>query len=260
MGQSRIERILARDRRVVAVALLALVGLSWWYLYNLSAEMSSPMGGMVMALAPWSATDWVLMILMWAIMMVGMMLPSAAPMVLLFAGLRRKRGESGRKIATEVAVFTSGYLAMWAAFSVLATALQWALEHAALLSPMMVSNSLALNGGILIAAGLYQFLPVKDACLAHCRAPAHFLSQHWRPGAAGAFRMGAHHGAYCLGCCWVLMALLFVGGVMNLLWIAVIAGVVFIEKLAPRGDIVGVLFGAALAVAGLAFILVPASG
>lgn len=245
MSQTPIEALLAQDRRIVAAALAAMVVLAWLYLFRLAG------GTGAMELAPWGLAEWVLTSLMWAVMMIGMMIPSAAPMILLFAGLRRRKRPRAA-LGGEIAVFMSGYILVWTGFSVAATALQWSLEQAALLSPMMVSLSPQLNGAILIAAGIYQWLPIKDVCLRQCRDPARFLSEHWRPGTAGALGMGLRHGLFCLGCCWVLMALLFVGGVMNLVWIALIAGLVLIEKLAPRGARLGRLGGLGLAAAGLA--------
>ncbi len=174
------------------------------------------------------------MVVMWAVMMVGMMLPSATPTILLFAALGRRHKAGGRRLAP-VWTFAAGYISVWTAYSLGATALQWGLERAALLSPMMASTSAVLGGLILIAAGLYQLSPAKRRCLEHCRSPVEFLSRRWRNGAAGAFAMGLEHGAFCLGCCWVLMALLFVGGVMNLLWVAAIAVFVLAEKAAPFG-------------------------
>ena len=149
------------------------------------------------------------------------------------------------------ATFVLGYIAMWSLFSVAATLVQWGLDQAALISPMMVSTSPSLGAGLLIAAGIYQWLPFKDACLQHCRAPAHFLAEHWHKGKAGAFRMGLEHGAFCLGCCWALMGLLFLGGVMNLLWIAAITLFVLLEKVLPFGDRGGRVMGALMVLAGL---------
>lgn len=202
----------------------------------------------------WTWTDAWLMFLMWTVMMVGMMVPSAAPMTLLYGAVARKAAARGSPLAP-TAVFVAGYLSMWALFSAAATAAQWGLERAALLSPAMVATSPALGAALLIAAGIYQLTPLKRACLRHCRSPAHFMSGHWRDGTAGAFRMGLEHGVYCLGCCWVLMGLLFVGGVMNLLWIAAIALFVLVEKLVPRGAGGGRLAGLAMILMG-AIILV----
>jgi predicted metal-binding membrane protein len=189
----------------------------------------------IMVLRSWTMVDGVFMFLMWAIMMVGMMLPSAAPMTLLYAGMVRKADRQGTPMAP-TAAFVSGYLTMWCVFSVGATLVQWGLHEAAMLSPMMMANSQVLGAALLIVAGVYQLTPWKMVCLDHCRSPTHFIAEHWQSGARGAFRLGLHHGAFCLGCCWALMGLLFVGGVMNLLWIAAITIFVFLEKVLPVGD------------------------
>lgn len=204
----------------------------------------------------WDAGDFVLTLLMWAIMMVGMMLPSATPTTMVYTAVARKAGREGTVVAPTV-VFVAGYLALWTLFSGFATAAQWALDRAALLSPMMVTTSPLLGAGLLVAAGVYQVTPIKLACLEHCQSPVHFISNHWRPGAMGAFRMGLHHGAYCVGCCWVLMGLLFLGGVMNLLWIAAIAIFVFAEKVMPTRHArdASRLTGAAMILAGVALLV-----
>ena len=194
---------------------------------------------------PWSLLDITLMFLMWSVMMVGMMLPSATPMILLFATVSRKQ-KAGGNTYVPVGLFASGYLIVWTVYSLLAAVLQWTLEQTALLSPMMVSASPYLGGGILIAAGIYQLTPLKTACLKHCRTPFSFVALHWRKGRRGAVIMGMHHGAFCVGCCWALMALLFVGGGMNLAWVAIIAGFVLLEKMLPRGPGMGRLTGMAL--------------
>ena len=188
------------------------------------------------------------MFLMWAVMMVGMMLPTAAPATLVYAAVARKAARQGTPVAP-TACFVAGYLVMWTLFSIGATAAQWALDQAALLSPMLVASSPWLGALLLLAAGVYQLTPAKEACLRHCRAPAHFIAEQWRPGAAGALRMGAVHGAFCLGCCWALMGLLFFGGVMNLLWIAAITLFVLVEKLFSRGPGAARLTGAAMILA-----------
>jgi len=190
---------------------------------------------------------------MWAVMMVGMMVPTAAPMTLVYAAVARKAARQGTKVAP-TAAFVAGYVAMWTLFSLGATLAQWGLDSAALLSPMMVSNSPKLGAALLFAAGVYQLTPWKDSCLEHCRAPAHFISANWRPGVAGAFRMGVVHGAYCLGCCWILMGLLFLGGVMNLLWIAAITLFVLLEKILPAGALAGRIAGLAMIAAALGFL------
>jgi predicted metal-binding membrane protein len=181
---------------------------------------------------------------MWSVMMVGMMLPSAAPVILLVVGAYRRRGGRGAQLCT--IAFTVGYLAAWTGFSAAAALAQTALHAAALLSGAMASKSAVLAGGIFVVAGAYQWAPWKYACLSHCRSPLHFLSQEWREGALGAFRMGLRHGVFCVGCCWALMVILFAAGVMNLLWVAAIAAFVLVEKLLPGGPLVGRATGALL--------------
>jgi predicted metal-binding membrane protein len=202
------------------------------------------------ALRPWGITEFALTFLMWSVMMVGMMLPTAMPMTLIYMSVVRKAKEDGAVVAPTL-VFIAGYLGVWGLFSVVATGAQWALESAALLSPMMVSTSPVLGAGLLVLAGAYQLTPAKHACLSHCHSPVHFIAHHWRPGTLGALRMGASHGLYCLGCCWALMLLLFVGGVMNLLWIAAIAFFVLAEKLLPYGRVPSWVAGAAMMGAGV---------
>ena len=251
-GATNLEAFLKRDRWFVLAGIAGATALAWAYLVTMAADMDAlPMNAMVMpAVAPWSAIDFWLMFVMWAVMMVGMMLPSAAPMILLYATVARKQRGRGQVFAPTGAV-AAGYLVVWTLFSLAATALQWALEQAALLSPMMVSSSAWLGGGLLIAAGAYQWTPLKHACLENCRSPVTFLSRIWRKGTGGAVAMGVHHGAYCVGCCWFLMALLFVGGVMNLLWVAAIAAFVLVEKLTPHGHLVSRASGVLLALAGV---------
>jgi predicted metal-binding membrane protein len=185
-------------------------------------------------LRPWRAVDFALMFAMWSVMMVGMMLPAATPMALLYAQVVRKAARDG-SVLPPTAVFIAGYLSAWALFSIAATSAQWGLETAALLSPLLVANSPRLGAGLLISAGVYQLTPWKGACLSRCRDPVHFFATHFRPGVRGALRLGFRYGLYCLGCCWLLMGLLFVGGVMNLLWIAGIALFVLLEKTLPLG-------------------------
>jgi predicted metal-binding membrane protein len=197
----------------------------------------------------WTATEFSLRLLMWAVMMVAMMVPTAAPMTLVYRAVARKAAVQSNPVAPTF-VFVAGYIAVWCLFSVAATAAQWELDRAALLSPMMVSNSVLLGSALLIGAGVYELTPLKHACLRHCRAPAQFLSQNWRSGTIGAFRMGLRLGAYCLGCCWVLMGLLFVGGVMNLLWIAAISAFVLLEKILPFGHEAGWFGGGAMILVG----------
>ena len=202
-------------------------------------DMATPapsMPGMAMPLAPrrWDVTRVALTFAMWWVMMLGMMLPSAAPMILTFATLNRNRRSRGQTYVP-TAIFVLGYLLAWGAFSVAATVAQWALDNVALLSPMLTIASPRIGGSMLILIGLYQFTPWKHTCLRHCRSPFAFLLNRWRDGPGGALQMGIEHGAWCLGCCWVLMALLFVAGVMNLLWVAALAVFVLAEKLLPGG-------------------------
>ena len=243
---SALEAVLKRDRIVLLAALAGVTALAWVYLVISAVGMDA----MSMAQArPWTTLDCGLMFLMWAVMMVGMMVPSATPMILLFAAVSRKQRERGQPFAP-TAGFVAGYIAVWTGFSIFATALQWMLEQGALLSPMMVSTSPVLGGVLLIGAGIYQWSPLKHACLKRCRSPLDFILRGWNQGSGGAVMMGLEHGAYCLGCCWVLMGLLFVAGVMNLLWVTAIAVFVLVEKLAPRGDLTGRLGGALLILAG----------
>src|SRR5262245_36406191 len=202
----------------------------------------------------WSAATLIPLFLMWAEMMVAMMTPSAAPMILTFATVNRKRREQERPFVP-TGIFLSGYLVVWAVFSALAAVTQWVLHSTALLSPMMVSTSPLFGGALLIVAGIFQWTPLKNACLTHCRSPLSFLMTDWREGKPGALVMGLKHGAYCTGCCWFLMALLFVAGVMNVWWIAIIAVLVLAEKVAPRGLAVGKIAGVFLAAWGLWMIL-----
>ena len=233
------DSVVRRDRRVVLVGLFAVTALAWLYLVLMALDMGA-MPSMGDALARpraasrWTPVDFVLMFVMWAVMMLGMMLPSASPMILMFARINRdRRGRVGPLVPT--GIFVAGYVVVWTAFSLAATIAQWILQDAGLLSPMMAGTSALFGGFVLTAAGIYQWTPLKHACLRHCQTPLGFLMTRWRDGAGGAFRMGLGHGAYCVGCCWVLMALLFVGGVMNLLWVAALAALVFAEKIAPSG-------------------------
>jgi len=266
-SSSPLEAVLKRDRLIVLVGLSGVTVLAWLYLVMLAAQMSDSMPNMsgmanmsgtdmlaMLKLRAWTAQDFVLMLLMWVVMMIGMMLPSAAPMILLFAIVNRKSQQQGNPFVPTSA-FALGYLLVWSGFSVAATVLQWGLEQAALLSPMMVSTSPLLGGIILVAAGVFQWTPLKQACLIHCRSPIAFIMHGWRPGIGGAIRMGLEHGVYCLGCCWILMGLLFVGGVMSLVWIALITLFVLLEKAAPFGIAMGRASGLLLVLAGLAVML-----
>jgi predicted metal-binding membrane protein len=225
------------------VALLVIIALSWvWLLVGAGLGMEEmDMGGgqmMIMA-APWTASYAALVLIMWVVMMAAMMLPAATPTILLVDSLARQRAKGSQTTA----LFAMGYVVVWAGFSVLATALQWGLVRVALLGDDMASASPVLVGVLLIAAGIYQWTPLKQACLNHCRAPFDFLTRHW---GRGPFRAGVHHGLFCLGCCWMLMVLLFAFGLMNLLWIAALALLVLIEKVLPIGGRMSRFTGIAL--------------
>jgi len=243
--------LLLRQRVVIVAALAGIVALAWLYLFLAADDMRTAMAGMdrAMAMPPRGPVDLLLLLAMWWVMMVGMMLPSVAPVILTFATVNRNRAARGEPYVPS-ALFTAGYLLAWVGFSLAATLVQEGLERAALLSPMdMTTNSRLLGGLLFLAAGLYQFAPVKLACLRFCRSPLDFVVNHWRDGPGGAVRMGLTHGLYCLGCCWVLMLLLFVGGVMNLLWVAFLCVVVLVEKLSA-GPWMGRIGGALMMIYG----------
>ncbi|HEV2219580.1 MAG TPA: DUF2182 domain-containing protein [Casimicrobiaceae bacterium] len=248
-----LEAVLRRDRAITLVALATVVGLAWRYLWQVAASIDDSGMGMGMGTAAAAAaagggstTGWPLSFAMWVIMMAGMMLPSAAPAILAYGSLVRRNGERGGDLPTNAWCFALGYIVVWVVFSAAAALLQRVLEQQALLTPMLASASTRLGALALIAAGVWQLTPVKRACLARCRSPLTFFVTRWRPGIAGALRMGIEHGASCVGCCWALMMLLFVAGVMNLMWVAAIAAFVFIEKIAPAGDLTSRVAAAAL--------------
>ncbi|CAM3503139.1 DUF2182 domain-containing protein [Halomonas lysinitropha] len=246
METSSLERLLQHDRRWVLGGLGLVTVLCWGYLIAEAALMArGETLLMPMARGGWSPLEAGLMLLMWGLMMAAMMLPSAAPMILLHATMTRRRRARGEPAAA-TGSFAAGYLAVWTLFSLVAVLLQSGLQRAALLSPMLALTSQGMAGLVLIGAGLYQCSPVKNACLRHCRSPLDFMLTEWREGSRGAFTMGLRHGAYCVGCCWVLMLLLFVGGVMSLAWIAGLALWVLVEKLAPAGHWLGRALGGVL--------------
>lgn len=255
-----LPRLLLRERTLVLVAVAGVTGLSWLYLVAFDGGMPdmAAMGGMAGMAMAWTPSTVALTFAMWAVMMVGMMLPSAAPMILTFATLHRNRPEAVDRWLPTV-LFAAGYLLVWTGFSAAATALQWGLDRLALLSPMMASSSAVLGGALFVAAGVYQFTPLKQSCLRHCRSPFAFLLNRWRDGRRGALAMGIEHGAFCLGCCWLLMALLFAVGVMNLLWVAALTLFVLAEKLVRGGAWFARLGGAAMAGWG-AWMLLAAAG
>jgi predicted metal-binding membrane protein len=254
-GPSPIATLPRRDRVVISSCLVLLTALAWTYLVHLDHQMSASMGHDQMMAAmgmatdmPWHAADVLFTFAMWAVMMVGMMTASAAPVLLLFAGMHRGRG--AERTPRVVVAFGAGYLLVWTAFSAGAALAQWALHQAAMLSPAMTTSSARLSGAILVAAGAYQLTPFKGACLTSCRSPLGFLMSGWRDGTAGALRMGIAHGTYCLGCCWALMCVLFVVGVMNLVWVAALTIFVLVEKIGPAGAFVVRVAGVAMIIAG----------
>ena len=250
-----VEQALHRERVIVAAGLAAIVLLAWLYIWRGAGMGMSALDMTSASLFPHRQMEmmgemdspWHVLVAMWGVMMVAMMTPSAAPLTLLYGRVLRHHAAADAKAYVPSLFVIAGYLSVWLAFSFGAAALQGALLDAGRLSGMMLwSKSAALSATVLAAAGVYQLSPLKQACLAQCRSPAQFLTRYWRPGRAGAFLLGVRHGAFCVGCCWLLMALLFVGGVMNLLWIAALTAVVLVEKLAPAGDRVGKVLGGVL--------------
>ncbi|HEM47675.1 MAG TPA: DUF2182 domain-containing protein [Alphaproteobacteria bacterium] len=255
-----VELALRREGAVIAAAIAATLLLSWGYLVDMSVDMGG-MSGMA-AMAPphaWSAGYAATMAAMWVVMMIGMMVPTAAPMILLYARAWRRRPALGR-VYPPTAGFAAGYLVAWSLIALTATGLQYLLERAMLLTPMMAAAGPGFAGAVLLLAGAYQLTPQKGACLDHCRSPAEFLARHWRPGSGGAFRMGLEHGAWCVGCCWAVMGLLFVFGVMDLVWIAGLTLLVLAEKLAPFGHVIGRIAGLAMLGGGAAYLWSWAGG
>ena len=207
--------------------------LCWWWIVVMARDMYGPMTGASawMMTTHWDAPHLLLLWAMWAVMMIAMMLPSAAPMILLARGVTA--GHAGQAQADRSYLLAFGYVAAWAVFSIAATALQWGLARLLILTPMMEPSSRTVGAVFLVIAGIYQWTPLKRACLTACQSPLAFLLRRWRSGAWGAFRTGVEHGTYCVGCCWALMLLLFAGGVMNMTVIAALTAFVAFEKLAP---------------------------
>ena len=250
-----------RDHWIIGGGLLGVALVAWVYLFYEAHRMAVSGVCECMRLkmagpdfSDWSAATLLPLFLMWSVMMVAMMLPSALPMVLTFATVARNRQKLGRPYVPTM-IFVSGYVVVWCAFSVVAAVAQWLLHRHALLSAGMVSTSTILGGVLLIGAGLFQFSPLKRQCLTHCRGTLEFIMTRWREGSLGAFRMGLEHGTFCTGCCWALMALLFVAGVMNILWVLALTLLVCLEKILPARLRVSFLTGLVLAGWGL-FVLV----
>jgi predicted metal-binding membrane protein len=270
MGDGTLQSVLRRDRLIVASAIVVIAALAWAYVIWLAADMDmdgmnmsgfrmvpAGLGMMAPAAAPWSIVEFAFVFVMWAVMMVAMMAPSAAPMLLMYARAgRQARVEQGRIAGKPLAAtgwFAAGYFLAWTGFSLAATLVQWVLERQALLDARMASANILIGAVVLIAAGLYQWTPIKNACLAQCQTPFRFLMSHggFRSNAVGCLHLGFLHGIYCVACCWVLMALLFVVGVMNVLWIALLALLVLLEKLTPWGRWVARIAGAVCIAAGV---------
>lgn len=264
-SRTALEFLLRRDRFRVAAGLAIVAALAWVYVLWLAADMNgvgmnmtgmrmipAGLGIMAPAAMPWSAAEFVLVFVMWAVMMIAMMTPSAAPMMLMYARAVRQGGTSGRPLPA-TAWFAAGYFLAWCGFSLVATSFQWVLDREALMDTRMASASRTLGAIMVIAAGIYQWTPLKDSCLAQCQSPFRFLLTHggFRSDPLGCLRLGLLHGAYCVGCCWILMGLLFVVGVMNVLWIALLIGLVLLEKLAPCGRWTARISGALCIVAGV---------
>lgn len=268
MTSVSIEILLKRDRRIVIGAIVVLTALAWGYLIWLARGMSAPgsampaMPGMDVStvitpmLRKWSAGDFTFVFLMWVIMMVGMMTPSATPMLLIYTRVARQASRDGKPLAATW-WFALGYSLSWVGFSLFAAVAQSALTRSALLTPMMAAASHKFAGGVLLVAGFYQLTPMMNNCLSHCQSPFAFITSNggFKPGVGASVRLGIRHGIYCVGCCWALMALLFVGGVMNIFWIAAIAIHVLIERVITAGRVVAWLTGAVLVFSGLWFMV-----
>lgn len=225
-----------------AVGLGGATLIAWAFLAWLVVDMSHPFAQLTMPdSSRWTVSNTSAIYTMWAVMMAAMMLPSALPMVLTFLSMGKRSGDTARGHG-----FVAAYLFVWLAFSAVATAAQWLLQWLGWVNPMLVSTSAVLTGVLLLIAGIYQFSKLKRVCLLRCRTPFAFLLGEWRDGVAGAFRMGIRHGLFCMGCCWALMALLFVGGVMNLMWIAALSLAVAMEKLLPGGERLATALGVVL--------------
>lgn len=258
MQTNPLVSVLKKDRIIVLIALFILSVLSWLYiiyLYNQMYPMNMDALFFAMPMTPqWSRTDFVLLFLMWFVMMIAMMTPSVTPLVIIFTLINRKRQQQQNPYISS-GYLLSGYFLIWAAFSLFATLLQWLLQRASLLNPEMITTSKVLGGIILIAAGIFQFTPLKNTCLSNCRSPIGFIHQHWKDGKGGAIRMGIQNGVYCLGCCWILMILLFVSGIMNILWIAIISLFVLIEKFLSSVKVISFIVGIALIAYGIIVLL-----
>jgi len=220
---------------LIVALIMSTIALSWCYMLYFMTMNMNPVG-------QWRIADIGLLFVMWGIMMAGMMLPSAIPVIMLVDKLNYRRRQQSKPF-TQTFYFMVGYLLAWLAYSLIATLIQWWLHHLMILSPMMISINTNFSAALLIFTGLYQWSPFKQKCLQLCRSPFSFISTHWKEGVAGAIRLGLKHGQYCLGCCWLLMALLFVTGVMNIKWILILSLIVIVEKMLPKGDVLSKVLG-----------------
>ena len=249
--------LLKRDQLFIFLGIFVLIAVSWLYLLNLNSSSQTSdliMQDMMPQAASWNFNDAFSIFVMWAVMMIAMMLPSAAPMILIFSAVNKKRAEHGNEFVPTW-IFLSGYVLVWIGFSILTTSAQWILHYLALLSSQLRVISPLLGGIILVGAGIYQFTKIKNVCLKNCQTPFDFITGNWRYGKKGAFVMGVKHGSYCLGCCWVLMMILFFVGIMNLLWIALISIFIFAEKILLKTKWMSYTSGLILILSGLWIII-----
>jgi predicted metal-binding membrane protein len=255
-----------RDRLALGALLVAVTALAWAFILHqayvmqemdaaMMRDMAMPMNDME---ASWSPIDAALTFAMWTVMMAAMMVPAATPMIAAFAAINRRRRERAPYVPT--AIFLSGYVLAWSAFSAVATALQWLLQRTGLLTTMVESASTGLSAALFVLAGVYQFSPLKQTCLAYCRSPQAFVLTEWRDGAVGAVIMGLRHGLFCTGCCAALMILLFAVAVMDLRWVAALAVLVTAEKLLPGAGYVRMGIGIVLVAIGACFAVVAWRG
>ncbi|MCW3106577.1 MAG: metal-binding protein [Segetibacter sp.] len=253
-----LEYILRRDRFIVITGLCIISILAWVYIIYLYRQMEvMDMDALFFAMPmtpKWATTDFILMFLMWLVMMIAMMTPSVAPLILLFTKVNRQKREQQTPFVNTWYLFI-GYFVVWGGFSLIATILQWVLQQITWLNPDMIITNKILGSIILIAAGVFQFTPLKQTCLNFCKSPLQFIYSHWKDGKKGAVAMGIRNGTYCVGCCWVLMVLLFVSGVMNILWVALITLFVLIEKVTAKSKWISLTAGSVLIIYGVLVIV-----
>jgi predicted metal-binding membrane protein len=254
ISSNSLEYLLRRDRLFIIGGLFLITLLSWFYiiyLYHQMVYMDMNALFFAMPMTPeWTVVDFILLFFMWLVMMIAMMTPSVAPLILIFAKVNRQRRQQQHPFVNSIYLMT-GYFLIWATFSLVATSLQWLLQQVSLLNPEMKTTNKILSSVILIMTGIFQFTPLKQTCLKYCRTPFDFVLNHWEEGSTGALRMGIKNGFYCVGCCWMLMVLLFVAGIMNLLWVALIALFVLLEKISPRAKWIPYVAGLFLIVYGV---------